>query len=34
MGVESFSIFQIVNILLIGWPAYLAIGATGGPARG
>jgi len=34
LGVESFAIWQIVNILLIGWPAYLIAGVTGGPDRG
>ncbi|EAS03232.2 fatty acid desaturase (macronuclear) [Tetrahymena thermophila SB210] len=34
IGVESFSIWQVLNILVIGWPAYLIFGATGGPARG
>ncbi|EGR27598.1 hypothetical protein IMG5_193510 [Ichthyophthirius multifiliis] len=34
IGVESFSILQIISIALVGWPLYLIIGATGGPARG
>lgn len=34
IGVESFSIWQVLNILVIGWPAYLLFGATAGPARG
>lgn len=34
IGVESFSIWQIFNILTIGWPLYLLFGFTGGPSRG
>lgn len=34
IGVESFSIYQVFNILTIGWPMYLLFGFTGGPARG
>ncbi len=34
IGDEAFAIVVIVNHLLIGWPAYLFTGASGGPARG
>jgi fatty acid desaturase len=34
IGADAFAIFNMSNILIIGWPAYLLFGATGGPARG
>jgi len=34
IGVESFAVLQIFLILVVGWPAYLIFGVTGGPARG
>jgi omega-6 fatty acid desaturase (delta-12 desaturase) len=34
IGEESFAIFRIFNIIFLGWPFYLLIGSTGGPARG
>ena len=34
VGAESFSIWQVFNILTIGWPLYLLLGFTGGPSRG
>jgi fatty acid desaturase len=34
IGDEAFAIFVILSRFLIGWPAYLLTGATGGPARG
>lgn len=33
IGVESFSIWQLLNILIIGWPAYIIFGATAGPGN-
>ena len=33
-GIKVWGIFQAVLHLIIGWPAYLLIGATGGPDRG
>mmetsp|Transcript_25865 Transcript_25865/g.22791 ORF Transcript_25865/g.22791 Transcript_25865/m.22791 type:complete len:369 (-) Transcript_25865:91-1197(-) len=34
IGDDAFAIFSLSNILIIGWPAYLIFGATGGPSRG
>ncbi|MCA9143093.1 MAG: fatty acid desaturase [Planctomycetaceae bacterium] len=34
MGEEAFAIFIIVARLLVGWPAYLMTGVSGGPSRG
>jgi fatty acid desaturase len=34
MGVRMWGVIQSFLHLVIGWPAYLAIGATGGPDRG
>lgn len=31
LGVEAFAIWQIFNILVLGWPAYLIFGVTGAP---
>ena len=33
-GIKVWGAFQAVLHLIIGWPAYLLIGATGGPDRG
>lgn len=33
MGDESFSILQIFNILVLGWPLYLLFGASGCPEK-
>ncbi|QDV70415.1 Delta(12)-fatty-acid desaturase [Rosistilla carotiformis] len=34
MGDEAFAVVIMVARLLVGWPAYLLTGASGGPARG
>eukprot|EP01031_Cornospumella_fuschlensis_P034995 gene34995-42381_t len=34
LGEGVFGTFQIFAHLIIGWPAYLLLGATGGPSRG
>lgn len=34
MGMTGFGILQLFMHLIVGWPAYLLIGATGGEARG
>jgi omega-6 fatty acid desaturase (delta-12 desaturase) len=34
MGNESFAIFHIFNLSLLGFPLYMLIGASGGSARG
>ncbi|CAD8141916.1 unnamed protein product [Paramecium pentaurelia] len=34
IGIESFSIVQIFNVTVLGWPLYLLLGVTGGPSRG
>lgn len=34
LGEDAFTIVRIARTLLLGWPAYLLAGATGGPARG
>jgi fatty acid desaturase len=34
VGDEAFAVITIVTRLLFGWPGYLLVGATGGPARG
>jgi len=34
IGDEAFAIFSLFQSFLIGWPAYLLAGVTGGPSRG
>mmetsp|Transcript_2654 Transcript_2654/g.4775 ORF Transcript_2654/g.4775 Transcript_2654/m.4775 type:complete len:390 (+) Transcript_2654:283-1452(+) len=34
IGEDAFAVFNLFNHLVIGWPAYLLVGATGGPVRG
>ena len=34
VGDEAFAVITIISRLLFGWPGYLLLGATGGPARG
>ncbi|KAG5176173.1 fatty acid desaturase [Tribonema minus] len=34
VGRALYGAVQLINHLLIGWPAYLLVGATGGPSRG
>jgi hypothetical protein len=34
LGNDAFAIFQIFIIVVLGWPLYLLMGATGSPKRG
>ena len=34
IGDDAFSVFKVLTLTTVGWPLYLLIGATGGPARG
>ena len=34
VGEPLYGFLQLVAHLLVGWPAYLLLGATGGPSRG
>jgi len=34
IGHDSFAIAKILVIASVGWPMYLLVGVTGGPARG
>lgn len=34
IGEDAFAFFTMFTVLILGWPFYLFIGSTGGPARG
>jgi omega-6 fatty acid desaturase (delta-12 desaturase) len=34
LGEEGFAFFQVIKNLVLGWPLYLLMGASGGPIRG